>query len=99
MTLSFQVPVDGGRKRTVTLWLAPAPRLKEPPLRMLNGDAVEAPPVSVPVPTFFTMKDMSDGEPARTLPKFSADGVTLSDGAARVQSSVMPLLRLGESRL
>src|SRR5574341_712011 len=100
-TLPLNGAADGGLKRTVTLWLAPAPRLNEAPPTMLKPVAdVEMLRVSVSPPLFVTVKARSLLEPTVTLPKSSNVGVTPSDGgdaggaAAMVHRRAMPSERL-----
>ncbi|MBI4382170.1 MAG: hypothetical protein HY574_13410, partial [candidate division NC10 bacterium] len=60
VTLPLNVAADEGLKRTVTLWLAPAPRLNDAAPTMVKPVAdVEALPVSVPPPVFVTVKARS----------------------------------------
>ena len=99
-TVPFEVTAEVGLNRTVTLWLSPAPRLKEPPLKMLKGaNGGAALPVSVLPPVFVTVNVRSAKEPTVTAPKSTEGGVrgvTLSAGGggpAMVHRRVMPSLR------
>src|SRR5438552_10429878 len=78
LMLPGNVPVCVGLKRTRTSRLAPAPRLKEPPVTTLKGGEVEAFPIRVPVPLFCTVKVRSAELPTATVPKSTLPvGVTL----------------------
>ena len=80
VTLPFEVTADVGLKRTVTVWLSPPARLYDPPDTMLKRPLVLALPVSVPPPTFFTVKVLSSDSPTTTLPKFREPGSTSMAG-------------------
>src|SRR3990170_8637556 len=84
--LTFPVTLTGavGVKRTTTVWLVPAPRLKDPPggEKMPNEVEAEAFPVRVPPPMFWTVKLRSAELPRVTLPKSCEAGVTLIAGGA-----------------
>lgn len=77
-----------GLKRTVTVWLWPAPRLKEPPETTLKGALVVALPVSVPPPVLLTVKVRSALPPTGTLPKFWELGETERVGVELVPPNV-----------
>src|SRR5262249_16160121 len=74
LTIPAKVPTAVGVRRTTTAWLAPAARLNEPPEKMLYGGAVEAVPVRVPCPVFWTVKVRSAELPTATLAKSWAGG-------------------------
>jgi hypothetical protein len=76
LTFPTKIPADGGLKRTITTWLAPAPRLKAPPETMLNGAEVDASPVRFPPPVFWMVKALSAELPTLTVPKSCELGVT-----------------------
>jgi hypothetical protein len=80
LTVPLKVPIEVGLKRTVTVWLWPAPRLKEPPEAMLKGALVLALPIRVPPPVLLTVKVPSVELPTGTLPKFREVGVTDKTG-------------------
>jgi hypothetical protein len=67
-------PPGVGAKRTVTVWLCPVPRLKLPPLTMLNGAVVLMLPVNTPPPLFITVKLASAVCCADTAPKLTLAG-------------------------
>jgi len=69
LTFAEKTPTVVGVKRTTTTWLAPAPRLKEPPATMLKGADVDAAPVKVPSPVFVTVNERSADCPTTTEPK------------------------------
>src|SRR5262245_2811409 len=68
---------------------------------MLNGAAVEAWPVNVPVPLFLTTNVASACEPTPTVPKSAEAGVTASTGCGAgppgptVHSSDVPSVSTG----
>jgi hypothetical protein len=55
-TVRLAEPAAVGLKRTDTVALAPAPRLKEPPETTLKGLVVLTVPVRVPLPVLVTVK-------------------------------------------
>src|SRR3990170_96464 len=103
--LTFPVTLTGavGVKRTTTVWLVPAPRLKDPPggEKMPNEVEAEAFPVRVPPPMFWTVKLRSAELPRVTLPKSCEAGVTLiaGGGTTRVHRSAVPSFTLGKLML
>jgi hypothetical protein len=83
VTLPAKVPTAGGRKRTVTVWLAPGASAKEPPETMLKGAAVLADPERLVLRTFWTVKLRSTVPLTATLPKVVVPvGVTVRSGWA-----------------
>src|SRR5437667_37587 len=56
LTLVLESAVFVGVKRTITLLVAPALRVKGLPEKMLNGAETEAVPVTVPARVFWTVK-------------------------------------------
>src|SRR4030095_10741762 len=80
VTAPTRVSADVGLKRTVTVCVCPAASKYAPPDTMLNGAAVLAAPVSVPVPTFWTAKVRSADAPTVTVPKSRESGVTAITG-------------------
>ena len=67
--LTEKTPGVFGAKRTTIVWLEPAGKLNAPPDTIMNGAGTDAPPVSVPLPVFCTVKDRSIDPPTTTLPK------------------------------
>ena len=93
VTSPTKVSADVGLKRTVTVCVCPAASEYVPPDTMLNGAAVLAAPVSVPVPTFWTAKVTSADAPTVTVPKSREAGVTAITGCGAwpsVHSSEVP---------
>src|SRR5439155_9925330 len=68
VTLPAKVPVDVGLKRTLTRWLSPAAREKDPPEVTRNGALAVAVPLTTPPPVFCTVKVRSSELPTGTLP-------------------------------
>jgi hypothetical protein len=68
-TVRLAEPAAVGLKRTDTVALASAPRLKEPPETTLKGLAVLTVPVRVPPPVLVTVKLWSVEPPTVTEPK------------------------------
>src|SRR2546425_8322359 len=64
-----KLPAAMGLNRATTVWLAPAPRLNEPPEMTLKGAAPEAVPVREPPPGLVTVNERSADPPTATAPK------------------------------
>ncbi len=95
-------PAAVGLKRTVTVCVWPAVSEYAPPDTMLNGVAVLASPVRVPVPVFLTTKVRSADEPTVTVPKSCVAGVTSIAGCGAwpaVQSNEVPSASAGVWKL
>ena len=84
LTLALAAVVFVGAKRTVTVWVAPAPtRVNGLPETMLNGAATDAVPVTVPVRAFWTVKVCVAELPIGRLPKLTVVvGVTVKPTCA-----------------
>jgi hypothetical protein len=75
---------------TVAVWFAA--REYEPPATTLKGAEVDAEPVSVPPPTFFTVTARSAVAPTPTEPKATLAGVAWRAGVgAPLVSSSAPM--------
>jgi len=82
-TFPAKVPALVGRKRTVTVWLAPAASENEPPDTMLYGAPMLAVPERLAGLVFCTVKVRSAELPSATLPNVVVlAGVTLKSGCA-----------------
>src|SRR2546426_414359 len=87
LTFAAKTPGAVGLNRTTTAWLTPWTRLKEPPETMLKGGVVEALPVRIPPPVFWTTKVLSTEFPTFTVPKSCEPGVTERTGGPGVSPS------------
>src|SRR5438093_10585476 len=74
VTVPAKLPAAVGLKRATAVWLAPAPRLNEPPEMTLKGAALDAVPVRVPPPVLVTVKERSTEPPTRTEQKYTGGG-------------------------
>ena len=81
-TFAVNTPGAVGLNRTTTVWVELGPRLKEPPETMLNGGVVEALPVRIRPPMFWTTKLLSAEFPTVTVPKSCEAGVTDRTGGS-----------------
>jgi xanthosine utilization system XapX-like protein len=104
VTLPAKVPAAVGRKRTVTVWLAPAASENDAPLTMLYGAPTLADPVTLPGLVFCTVKLRSTVPPTAMVPKLvvvvgetvtSACATPLADA---VHALSLPALSTAEMR-
>src|SRR5438093_10637100 len=92
VTVPAKLPAAVGLKRATAVWLAPAPRLNEPPEMTLKGAALDAVPVRVPPPVLVTVKERSTEPPRRTAPKSTAvRGLTDKLGELPVPLTGLPV--------
>ena len=94
-----KLPAAVGLKRATAVWLAPAPRLNEPPEMTLKGAALDAVPVRVPPPVLVTVKERSADPPTVTVPKSTlVEGVTDRVGVVAVGSTPVTALAVAARR-